>query len=117
MMNMNTKELHDYLHLDQEISAHFNRLFPNWEFANVAIGGEYPWDCKKSLVNKLMRNGKAEVELSDSTGSYVKVIKVTINDGFIVNAIFEMESDPWDEEADIDSDYYYCQDVSWKRVY
>lgn len=117
MMNMDTKELHDYLHLYQEVSALFNRLFPDWKFADVIIGDELPWNCKESLVNKLMRDGKAEVELTDSDGSYVRVVKVAINEGFIVNAIFEMESNPWDKEADIDSDYYYCQDVSWKRVY
>lgn len=117
MMNLNTKELYNYLHIDQEISAHFNRLFPNWEFADAVMSNKLPWNCKKSLVNKLMRDGKVEVELTDSDGSYVRVVKVTINEGFIVNAIFEMKSDPWDEEANIDSDYYYCQDVSWKRVY
>ena len=117
MTNLNTKEMHSYLHLDQEVSALFNRLFPNWEFADVVIGGKLPWNCKKSLVNKLMKDGKAEVELTDSDGSYVRVVKVTVNEGFIVNAIFEMESDTWDTEADLDDDYYYHQDIGWKKVY
>lgn len=117
MMNLNTKEMHSYVHLDQEVSVLFNRLFPNWEFADVIIGGKLPWNCKRSFVNKLMRDGKAEVELTDSDGSYVRVVKVTVNEGFIVNAIYKMESDPWNEETDINDDYYYHCDISWKRVY
>ena len=117
MMNMNTKELYNYLHLDQEISAHFNRLFPNWEFADAVMSNKLPWNCKKSLVNKLMRDGKAEVELTNSIGSYVRTFKVTVNEGFIVNAIYEMVTEPWDPEADIDDDYYYHCDISWERVY
>lgn len=117
IMELNTKALFDYLHLENEINVLFSKLFPNWEFADVVIGDKLPWNCKKSLVNKLMRDGKAEVELTDSDGSYMRVIKVTVNEGFIVNAIFEMESDPWDPESDLDDDYYYHQDISWKRVY
>lgn len=117
IMELNTRKLFNYLHLEKELEALFSRLFSGWEFADVTMGNETPWECKDALVSKLLAEGGAKVELSDQKGSYVRVFKITINEGFIVNAIYEMVCEPWDEEANIEDDYYYHCDISWERVY
>lgn len=114
---MSTSQLSVYLHLWMEISALFSKLFPNWEFADVTMSNKLPWNCKGTFISELINKGQAEVNLSDKKGSYIRTFKVVVNKGFIVESIFEMESDPWNPEADLDDDYYYHQDINWKKVY
>lgn len=113
----NIMELYNHLYLEKELEFLFSHLFSGWEFADVTMSNKTPRECKDALVSKLLTKGRAEVELSDQKGFYVRVFKITINEGFIVNAIYEMVSEPWNPEAELDDPEYYYQDISWKRVY